>query len=102
LSLQAGGHFVPHAAHQNGLEVDVRYVRRDGHVAPLDIRQSPSDYDALTTQTLMQSFLRRCDVSTVFADLPSLSFTNEELDRPVLVQAPGHSNHFHVRLRPPS
>jgi hypothetical protein len=41
-------------------------------------------------------------VSTIFADLPSLAFTNDELDRPVLVQAPGHTNHFHIRLRPPS
>jgi hypothetical protein len=102
LSLQPGGHFVPHASHQNGLDVDVRYVRADGRVAPLDIRQSPADYDALTTQAILQAFLRRCEVSAIFADLPSLTFTNEELDRPVLVQAPGHTNHFHVRLRPPS
>jgi murein endopeptidase len=102
LSLRAGGPFVPHSSHQNGLDADVRYVRRDGRVAPLDIRSTPGDYDAVTTQALLQAFVRRCSVSAIFVDLPSLGFTNEELDSPVLVQAPGHTNHFHVRLRPPS
>ena len=102
LSRRPGGPFVPHSSHQNGLDVDVRYLRSDGRVAPLDIRQSPRDYDALTTQAVMRVFIQRCDVSTVFVDLPSLNFTNDELDRPVLVQAPGHTNHFHVRLRRPS
>lgn len=102
LSRRPGGRFQPHRSHQNGLDVDVRYVRRDGRVAPLDIRQSPGAYDAVLTQALMQSFIRQCDVSVIFADLPSLNFTNDEVDRPVLVQAPGHTNHFHVRLRGPS
>jgi hypothetical protein len=102
LSLRTGGLFVPHSSHQNGLDADLRYVRADGRLAPLDIRQSPRDYDALTTQAVLQTFIRQCPVSTIFADLPSLAFTNDELDRPVLVQAPGHTNHFHIRLRPPS
>ncbi len=37
ISRQGGGPFLPHGSHQNGLDVDIRYVRNDGQDGPLDL-----------------------------------------------------------------
>lgn len=101
LSLRHGAHFPPHRSHQSGLDVDVRYVRRDGEDAPLDLRYHPEVYDPVATQDLMQLFVEHCPVEVIFADLERLQFSRSALGRDVhlLRQASGHSNHFHVRLR---
>jgi murein endopeptidase len=104
LSQRPGGKFRPHRSHQNGLDVDLRYVRKDGQDAPLDLRRNPEAYDTLATQELLRLFLQHCDVNLIFSDTGRLGFTDQELDpgRNVLTQAPGHSNHFHLRLKPPA
>jgi len=103
MSLRQGHRFQPHRSHQNGLDADLRYVRRDGGNAPLDLRRNPEDYDAAATQELLRLFLSHCEVEQIFVDLDSLSFGNGELGagRDVLTYAPGHSNHFHLRLAGP-
>lgn len=99
LSLQPGGRFVPHGSHQNGLDLDVRYVRRDDENAPLDLRWQSEHYDPIATRELMDTFIRRCPVQLIFVDTTAVDFTNEDLAAPVLIHAQGHSNHFHVRLK---
>jgi hypothetical protein len=103
LSQRPGGRFRPHRSHQNGLDADLRYVRKDGADAPLDLRRAPEAYDAAATQELLRLFLRHCDVALFFADVDRLGFADSDLasDRDVLAYAPGHSNHFHLRLNPP-
>lgn len=100
LSLRGGTHFPPHRSHQNGLDVDLRYVRKDGRDAPLDLRYHPEAYDAAATQELMRLFVTHCPVEVIFADLERLGFGRvaSRGQQPVLRQASGHSNHFHVRL----
>jgi hypothetical protein len=99
LSLRAGGLFRPHSSHQNGLDVDVRYIRADGRAAPLDIRLQPDGYDPVATRGLIEAFIALCPVHVIFTDLDFLQFTNEDVARPVLMTARGHTNHFHVRLK---
>ncbi len=104
LSQRGGGRFRPHRSHQNGLDVDLRYVRRDGKSHPLDIRRDPEAYDADATQALMKLILDHCNVNVIFADVDRLGFDSRQLgsERQVLAYAPGHSNHFHLRLNAPS
>jgi hypothetical protein len=103
LSRRAGGRFPPHRSHQNGLDVDVRYVRQDGADAPLDLRFDPDEFDASATQQLFRLFVEHCPVRVILADVDRLGFGTAELGVPpgTLLFAPGHSNHFHVRLKPP-
>lgn len=102
LSLRTGGSFTPHRSHQNGLDMDIRYVRADGRNAPLDLRYDPEAYDLLATQELFRQLIRSCEVEIIFVDTDRLGFTNRDLDpeQDYLYYAPGHSNHFHVRLEP--
>jgi murein endopeptidase len=104
LSQRPGGRFRPHRSHQNGLDADLRYVRKDGQDAPLDLRRNPELYDPVATQELLRLFLSHCDVNVFFSDTGRLGFADQDLDadRQVLTYAPGHSNHFHLRLNPPS
>ncbi len=101
MSLRRGGHFPPHRNHQNGLDADVRYLRRDRRQVPLDLRTSPRQYDASATRQLMNAIVRHCDVRVIYVDLPRLGFGNRDLTKPVLVHASGHSNHFHLSLEKP-
>lgn len=95
LSLRGGGRFKPHASHQNGRDVDLRYVRKDRRLSPLDLRFQPDEYDPGATRDLIEAFFENCKVSLIFADVDRLRF--DVRDRPVL-PADGHSNHFHVRI----
>lgn len=85
-----------HDFHRNGLEVDIRYIRKDRNPIPLDIQANPQDYDINATYDLMSCFVNKSPkgVSLIYADSASLGFW----DPTVLVNKPGHTNHFHVRV----
>jgi len=95
LSVNTGGRFSPHRSHQNGLDVDVRYVRNDGADGPLDLELTPDLHDADATREMLEAFFAACPVHVVFADLDSLGFKPGDAR---VRHANGHSNHFHVRL----
>lgn len=60
MSRQTGGYFggnPPHTQHQNGLEVDVRYIRTDNSSGLVDIIQQPTLYSRSRTQQLVDLFL---------------------------------------------
>jgi penicillin-insensitive murein endopeptidase len=84
--------FVGHASHQNGLDVDVYYPRRDGRLRPI---RDPADVDRGAAQELVDAFVAAGAVK-VFTG-PSLG-----LRGPAGVVAPlaGHDNHLHVRFAP--
>ena len=96
LSRPGGGDFGPrfgglgHASHQNGLDVDVYYPRRDGReLAPRQV----AHVDRVLAQELVERFLaagaRRIFVGTrVGLRGPS----------PVVQPLPHHDDHLHVRL----
>jgi penicillin-insensitive murein endopeptidase len=109
MSRDGGGEWLSdHVSHQNGLDVDVRYVRHDKQEQPLDIFKNPEDYNNVATLLLMAIIVQNCNVTDIFCDPDSLKFTNEDLaqlakveNRGWLKYAKGHTNHFHVRINQP-
>lgn len=93
LSRESGGAFhgpvVGHQSHQNGLDVDIRLVRRDGARAPVD----PATYDRALTQAVVDRLVSR-GASLV------LIGPNLELRGPagVVMPWPAHDDHLHLRF----
>lgn len=93
LSRETGGPFtgpvVGHQSHENGLDVDIRLVRRDGSQAPV----GPDSYDRALTQAVVDRLVSR-GASLVLIG-PSL-----DLHGPsgVVVRWPAHDDHLHVRF----
>jgi len=99
LSRRRGGHFGAryssrplHASHQNGLDVDIYYPRRDRREkAP----GSVVDIDVGLSQDLVDRFVR-AGAQFVFVG-PNTPLTGP---RGIVQPVPRHDNHLHVRLPP--
>jgi murein endopeptidase len=94
LSRPHGGYFGPkHATHQNGLDVDVYYPRRDRRERP-PLRVS--QIDVALAQDLVDRFVA-AGVELVYVG------PNTPLTGPPGVVIPlwNHDNHLHVRIRFP-
>jgi hypothetical protein len=93
LSLEHGGPFtgpvVGHASHENGLDVDVRLVRRDGSEASV----TAAAYDRELTQAVVDRLVAR-GASLVLIG-PSLNLYGPP---GVVVRWPGHDDHLHARF----
>jgi murein endopeptidase len=99
LSRPRGGEFgrryggLGHASHQNGLDVDVMYPRRDGLLrAPI----RPSQVDRALAQDLVDRFLR-AGAAKLFVG-PHLHLRGP---RDVVVALTHHDDHVHVRIPTP-
>jgi murein endopeptidase len=99
LSRPQGGEFgrryggLGHASHQNGLDVDVMYPRRDGLLrAPI----RPSQVDRALAQDLVDRFLR-AGAAKLFVG-PHLHLRGP---RDVVVALTHHDDHVHVRIPTP-
>lgn len=93
LSRPRGGPFGPrHVSHQNGLDVDVYYPRRDRAERAPD---HPREIDRLLAQELVDRFVR-AGAARVFVG-PRTGLVG---DSRVVQPLGGHDNHLHVRLRP--
>jgi penicillin-insensitive murein endopeptidase len=93
ISRRGGGWMNEHVSHQNGLDVDVYYPRRDRRLrAPA----SPSQVDRRLAQDLLDRFLA-AGAQIVFVGYSS------GLRGPggVVVPYPNHENHMHVRFPQP-
>lgn len=85
-----GGFYSAHASHQNGLDVDIYYPRRDRRErAPWRM----SDVDLELAQDLVNRFVR-AGARYVFVG-PRTKLTGR---RGVVMVWPNHDNHLHVRL----
>ena len=95
LSLMGGGRFPPHKSHQNGLDVDVRYVGNGGYEGPIAFG-SPSErmYDMDGTQRLVDIFCKTGAVR-IYVD------SRARLSGSCIRHESGHHNHFHVRYPAP-
>jgi len=97
LSRPRGGDFGPrfgsigHASHQNGLDVDIYYPRRDGRERP---PRTPGQVDLRLAQDLVDRF-RRAGAERIFVG-PSLDLRGP---RDVVQPLSNHDNHLHVRFR---
>jgi murein endopeptidase len=98
LSLPRGGPFgreyggLGHASHQNGLDVDVLYPRRDRAERP---SERPADVDRALSQALVDTFV---------AAGARFAFVGQHVGLggpPAIVQAiPHHDDHVHIRINP--
>jgi hypothetical protein len=95
LSRRGGGPLDQHASHQNGLDVDVYYPRKDQReVAPTTIGQ----VDIPLSQSLLNMFVEAgAEMVFVGPHLPQLHGP-----RDVVIPLVNHDNHMHVRIYPPS
>jgi hypothetical protein len=91
LSRPRGGWFGPrHVSHQNGLDVDVFFPRRDRRERPPD---RPDQIDRRLTQDLVDRFVRAGAVRVFVGPRTGLR------GDPRIVQAlGGHDNHLHARI----
>lgn len=88
ISLANGARFKPHESHRDGLQVDVRAIRRDGRELPCT--RLDAQYDRLATAKLIELFVRHPSVKRVL-------FNDSTI--PGVRPAAGHDNHFHAELR---
>jgi len=87
ISLQHGGYRAPSNSHQNGLDVDVRYLYTDG------------DLDVEASVDLISLFLTE-ECKYVFVEIPDVYNAFDGHDSRVRFQSP-HTDHFHVRFADP-
>lgn len=99
LSLQNGGIWVDHDCHQNGLEVDVRYVRNDKLDLGLNISLNPELFDGSRTAVLLRHFISYEDVEVIYVDTVNSSL--HKIGYSFIKHVDGHSDHFHVRIADP-
>jgi Penicillin-insensitive murein endopeptidase len=94
ISFRHGGVMDHHVSHQNGLDVDVYYPRRDGWL------QAPTytpQIDRGLSQSLLDGFVA-AGASKIFVGYST------DLHGPsdVVIPYPNHENHMHVRFRNPA
>jgi hypothetical protein len=93
ISFRDGGTMDQHVSHQNGLDVDVYYPRRDGRLhAPV----TSSQIDRGLAQDLLDRFVA-AGAQIVFVGYS----TGLHGSSGVVVPYPNHENHMHVRFPPP-
>jgi len=88
ISLAGGGRFKPHDSHKNGLQVDLRPVRKDGAHVRVDYFQT--GYDRGATAKLIGLFLAHPSVKKVY-------FNDNTI--PGVLPLQSHDDHFHVEIR---
>lgn len=87
ISLAGGGKFKPHDSHRNGLQVDVRPLRKDGRHA--GVKYFESGYDRDATAKLIRLFTQHPFVTKVY-------FNDRRI--PGVFPLDSHDNHFHVEI----
>jgi murein endopeptidase len=90
LSFPGGGPMDQHRSHQNGLDVDVYYPRRDGELRPPD---TPDQIDRRLAQDLLDRFVA-AGAQIVFVGYR----TGLRGPRDVVEPYPSHEDHLHVRF----
>jgi len=93
ISFRHGGFMDQHVSHQNGLDVDVYYPRRDGW---LQAPTSTAQIDRRLAQQLLDAFVA-AGASKIFVGFASGLHGPPD----VVIPYPNHENHMHVRLRNP-
>lgn len=87
ISLQGGGPFPPHSAHQKGIEADIRPMRNDRQHLGVDWRST--DYDQAFTQSLVDTIRADANCEKILFNDPKISGVQPY---------PNHDNHLHVKF----
>lgn len=88
ISLAGGRPHPDHASHKNGLQVDIRPMRKDRREAP--VTWMDSQYDQASTVTLIELFRKFAPVTRIFFNAHGIPF---------ITPMQHHDDHFHVELR---
>jgi murein endopeptidase len=96
MSLQGGGDWSGHTSHQNGLDVDMRYLRTDDQEIGINIATDQAHYDQEATQRIIDCIIACGNVQGIFVDL-----ANSRLEGAPVEHVNGHADHFHVRIYDP-
>jgi murein endopeptidase len=94
ISLRGGGVMDQHVSHENGLDVDIYYPRRDRW---LQAPTSTAQIDHRLSQDLLDGFVA-AGASKIFVGYA----TDLRGPRDVVIPYPNHENHMHVRFPNPS
>jgi len=104
LSLENGGSFPPHTEHQNGLDIDVRYVRNDGANLGINlaVKSEAKKYSKALTIELMKKFAANGSLNKILVS-PKSGITSADVPGGNIVvdTSGGHDDHFHVSLVDP-
>jgi hypothetical protein len=96
---QFGGYWIGHSWHQNGLDLDVRYCRKDGANSRLNIADTPQEYDMDGTIRLMNTLFDNSDFKLiVVSPYCGLIFEGIEVRIDTLNN---HNDHFHAQIEDP-
>lgn len=69
-------------------------------MVPLDLRFARDEYDPDATQMLFDALFDACNIDFILVDLERLGFSLSDADRNLrILDAAGHANHFHIRIR---
>jgi hypothetical protein len=93
ISFRDGGVMDQHVSHQNGLDVDLYYPRRDGW---LQAPTSTAQIDRRLSQHLVDGFVA-AGASMIFVGYA----TDLHGSREIVIPYPNHENHMHVRFLNP-
>ena len=100
LSLRYGGYWPDHSCHQNGLEVDIRYVRNDGLDIGLNLSTQDSLYfDKSATIALMNYLFNNSNSVKIYVGTylrGKIIFSGIDT-----VYDSNHNDHFHLRIQDP-
>jgi len=88
ISLAGGPKHRDHAGHRNGLQVDMRPLRKDGRDAP--VKWTDAQYDRVATARLIDLFRACGPVTKIYFNDSRIPFV-----RPM----PSHDDHFHLELQ---
>lgn len=88
ISLAGGPQPPDHHSHMNGLQVDIRPLRKDGREDRTSWSQA--EYDREGTAKLIALFRTFAPVTRVFFNGPDIPFVQKLIN---------HDDHFHVELR---
>jgi murein endopeptidase len=88
ISLPGGRKNKDHKSHMDGLQVDIRPLRKDGLEEP--VTWMDAQYDQAGTAKLIELFRTFAPVDRVFFNAHGIPF---------VMPLKGHDDHFHVELR---
>jgi murein endopeptidase len=88
ISMANGPRTQDHSSHKDGLQVDVRALRKDGREAP--VRWWESEYDLDATIRLLELFRTYAPVTKILFNDRRVPFTKPW---------PDHDHHMHIELR---
>lgn len=88
ISLAAGPKFENHGTHKDGLQVDIRALRKDGQ--PLAVTRFQQQYDQAATAKLIAILFSHPSVQSILFNDTAIPGVKPWKD---------HDNHFHVNIR---